>query len=76
MERISYELKYCERCGALGTRRSDATNHYCESCAQAMAGSSFPGVPDWRPRLRRRPSRPRLPMGVKAAAQPACGGLQ
>jgi len=76
MEGITYELKYCERCGALGTRRSAATNNYCESCAQVMARSSFPGVPDWQPRLRRRPSRPRLPMGVKAEAHPVCGGLQ
>jgi len=74
MQPTTYELKYCERCGALGTRRSATTGNYCESCAQIMARNSLPGVAEWRPQLRRRSSRPRLPQGLKAEA--ACGGLQ
>ena len=73
----TYELKYCERCGALGTRRSAATNNYCESCAQVMARSSFPGVPDWQAASAPpRQAGPGCRMDVKAEAHPACGGLQ
>ena len=32
----SYELKYCERCGGLGLRRSKSGLPYCCDCEQIM----------------------------------------
>lgn len=32
----SYELKYCERCGGLGLRRSKSGMPYCCDCEQMM----------------------------------------
>lgn len=32
----SYELKYCERCGGLGLRRSKSGPPYCCDCAQML----------------------------------------
>ncbi len=32
MECITYELKYCERCGALRLRRSQSSESYCGDC--------------------------------------------
>ena len=32
----SYELKYCERCGGLGLRRSKSGPPYCSDCEQMM----------------------------------------
>lgn len=40
MERITYELKYCERCGALGLRRSQSPDSYCESCGKILVNYS------------------------------------
>jgi hypothetical protein len=70
-----YELKYCERCGALGTRRSATNDAYCEICAQVLARSFSPDSLTRRPRLRRHAKRPRGPLHLKAQAQPA-GGLR
>jgi ribosomal protein L37AE/L43A len=36
MERTSYELKYCERCGSLGLRRVHSGETYCEPCGQML----------------------------------------
>lgn len=36
MEYSSYELKYCERCGGLGIRRSKTGLPYCCDCEQMM----------------------------------------
>ncbi len=36
MEYSSYELKYCERCGGLGLRRSKTGLPYCGDCEQMM----------------------------------------
>jgi len=36
MEGTTLELKYCERCGALGLRRPQSTENYCESCARLL----------------------------------------
>jgi hypothetical protein len=44
MEQITYELKYCERCGALGTRRAHSAESYCESCAQILTQVVVPGA--------------------------------
>ena len=32
----SFELKYCERCGGLGLRRSKSGLPYCSECEQIM----------------------------------------
>ena len=36
MRYSSYELKYCERCGGLGVRRSKSGPPYCCECEQMM----------------------------------------
>ena len=36
MEPTTFELKYCERCGALGVRRLHSSESYCEPCAQVL----------------------------------------
>ncbi len=36
MKYSSYELKYCERCGGLGLRRSKSGQPYCCDCEQMM----------------------------------------
>jgi ribosomal protein L37AE/L43A len=41
MKYSSYELKYCERCGGLGLRRSRSGLPYCSECEQLMAPFSF-----------------------------------
>ena len=43
MECITYELKYCERCGALGLRRSQSPESYCESCGKILINYSSAG---------------------------------
>jgi hypothetical protein len=40
----SYELKYCERCGGLGLRRSKSGLPYCCDCEQ-MLRAFLPGTP-------------------------------
>lgn len=44
MERTTFELKYCERCGALGLRRSQSSESYCEPCAQVLTNYLTPSV--------------------------------
>ncbi len=41
MEATSLELKYCERCGALGLRRPQSSANYCGSCAQVLTRDVF-----------------------------------
>lgn len=36
MESMTYELKYCERCGNLGVRRTGTQAEYCEPCRAAL----------------------------------------
>jgi hypothetical protein len=36
--RQSLELKYCERCGALGVRLKGSEMLFCAACARVMAG--------------------------------------
>jgi hypothetical protein len=76
MEQGTYELKYCERCGSLGTRRADSSDTYCESCAQILTQVFLPASAGCRPRLSRtRASKP-VPPRLKAEAEPACGRVQ
>ena len=74
MDCATYELKYCERCGALGTRRSATNDTYCERCEQILTRTFSPDALSRRPRLRRSAKRADSPVQLKAAAQPACGG--
>jgi len=75
MDCATYELKYCERCGALGTRRSATNDTYCQLCEQILTRSFSPEALSRRPRLRRGAKRPSLPLQLKAEAQPAWGGV-
>ena len=52
MEDITFELKYCERCGALGLRRSQSSETYCEPCGQLLMSHAAPG--EWARQLARR----------------------
>jgi hypothetical protein len=42
MEIISYELKYCERCGTLKLRPIDSGSTYCRHCEGMLARYKFP----------------------------------
>lgn len=42
MQNVTYELKYCERCGSLGARRTESAETYCEPCGQILLNYSFP----------------------------------
>jgi hypothetical protein len=53
MQTISYELKYCERCGSLRLRRADSAEDYCPSCERALWQSLSPD--DLVSKLRRKP---------------------
>jgi len=44
MTYATYELKYCERCGGLGLRRSKSGSPYCCDCEQIMR-TFMPGLP-------------------------------
>jgi hypothetical protein len=75
MERVIYELKYCERCGALGTRRSESSETYCECCAQILTRCFVPGRS--RRGLARRAGRiTQLSVRLVAAEQSAGGRPQ
>jgi hypothetical protein len=78
MPNVTYELKYCERCGSLGLRRSQSGETYCEPCGQILTSHSLPGDADHRSRLRQ----PKLPVArplqvdVEAQSASPCGRLQ
>jgi hypothetical protein len=78
MQYVAYELKYCERCGSLGLRRSQSGETYCGPCGQILTNYAIPADAGHRSRLRQ----PKLPVAVPTKvdvdAQPAspCGRLQ
>ena len=41
MENITYELKYCERCGTLKLRQVESVSTYCRSCEGLLARFRF-----------------------------------
>jgi len=45
MEMISYELKYCERCGTLKLRPIDSGGTYCRRCNGMLARYTIPRGP-------------------------------
>jgi Zn-finger nucleic acid-binding protein len=77
---ISFELKYCERCGGLWLRPTGGEQIYCRVCAGAMAE-----LPPASTEIRERRMRPRERHGVKSdieayawagAELDAAGGLR
>ncbi len=77
MQDVTYELKYCERCGSLGLRRSQSGESYCQPCSQILNSYSIPGDRRRRSLLRNAesPVTP-LELDVKAQAVPPYGRLQ
>ncbi len=73
MERTIYELKYCERCGALGLRRSQSLESYCEACADVLLNYSMPSRAAGKPLFGK--PKPPLPAVLRfpAAAQQVAG---
>jgi hypothetical protein len=56
MQAISYQLKYCERCGALRLRPAASAETYCPSCEQALLRAVTPtALPCKRPPKRQVP---------------------
>ena len=73
MEPITYELKYCERCGSLGLRRLRSSETYCESCAQILTTTfRTPGAAAWP---RRSASRVLVLPSPKPGEAPTSGRL-
>jgi ribosomal protein L37AE/L43A len=66
----SYELKYCERCGGLGLRRTQSDLPYCCDCEQMMQGYLLrPPSADAKPgQLRRIVHHRKQPLAVPSAA--------
>ncbi len=56
MSSITYQLKYCERCGSLRLRPANSAETYCAPCEQALFNWVLPE--DMRARLLRRRPRP------------------
>ena len=70
MQDTTYELKYCERCGSLGLRRSQSSETYCEPCGQLLVHYSFPGNLIRRSPLRKSRTEPPAPLRREGADQP------
>ena len=43
MQAITYELKYCERCGSLRLRRAYSAETYCRPCERVLFNLPLPG---------------------------------
>jgi len=65
MQAISYELKYCERCGSLRLRRADSAENHCPACERTLWQSSSPDA--LVSKLRRKPR------ARKRQVEPLCG---
>ncbi len=63
MRYSSYELKYCERCGGLGLRRSRTNAPYCCDCEQMLQAFQHApqGVTETSAHLRRIVRHPAAP---------------
>ena len=66
MQAITYELKYCERCGSLRLRRADSSDTYCQTCEQALFNLPLTGEA-LRSKLPRR--KPRTPKDERPILQ-------
>jgi hypothetical protein len=69
MRPTEYELKYCERCGALGLRRAQSAETYCEPCGRILTHYSFPGAALRQSFPRKSRTKSRQPLKLKAADQ-------
>jgi hypothetical protein len=69
MEGTVYELKYCERCGTLGLRRSRSAESYCRPCGQVLVSYSLPGDNGRRRLLPKSKAEPLLPLVLKGTVQ-------
>jgi hypothetical protein len=69
MQNITYELKYCERCGSLGLRRSQSADNYCAPCGQILTTYSSPQNALRGPLFRKPRTTPRLPLQLHSAAE-------
>jgi hypothetical protein len=76
MEQGIYELKYCERCGSLGTRHTESSETYCEACARVLTHCFLPGAGGLRLRSRKARASKKQSWRVKVSSQPAAGRLQ
>ena len=76
MQAISYQLKYCERCGSLRLRPAASAEIYCPSCEQALLRAVTPtALPCKRPPKRRLPKAGPPVLAGPAQVEPLCGGL-
>ncbi len=53
MSELSFELKYCERCGGLWLRPSGGGQTYCVACGRAMAELPAPSMKPGTARMSR-----------------------
>ncbi len=75
MELITYELKYCERCGSLGLRRCQSSENYCEPCGLILTNYVLRRAPERRPVFARNRKQTLLQLVLKGEAGPAAGRL-
>jgi hypothetical protein len=52
---LSFELKYCERCGGLWLRPAGGGQTYCVACGRAMAELPAPSIQPGTARMSRGP---------------------
>jgi hypothetical protein len=79
MQPITYELKYCERCGALRLRRSESPETYCQPCEQVLFSLPLPDGARPSKLLLRKPRTPKDELRVfktEAQLEPPYGRLQ
>jgi hypothetical protein len=79
MQDVTYELKYCERCGSLGLRRSQSGETYCKPCGEILTSYSLPGDRSRRSLLHNAESPAAvtpLKLDVEAQSAPPYGRLQ
>ena len=73
MEATRFELKYCEMCGALGLRRSQSCESYCEPCGRMLTDRSLPR--GWGRHARVRKAQPPMSMAPALARRPVQVGV-
>ena len=76
MQDVTYELKYCERCGSLGLRRVQSGESYCEPCGQILTSYSLPHDPRRRSLPRKPKSDPATPLKLESATEFSSLGRQ
>ena len=79
MQAITYELKYCERCGSLRLRPADSAETYCQPCEQALLSVPVPGALRSKLLLHKPPvhkdGQPVLQGEAQLVLEPLCGEL-